>query len=304
MPCRRPVKLARPSCLEPEGNIGTNKEHVKLPAAAGADGLRWRRESVQRLRPSKGMILRVAGSTPSRQRTLTAAMAAPAGSLPKPNGAQPQAGQKWRWMTCLLNMSRGEWRQAVSGSEAIQWTHSGHTRGRGFTGGRRHASIPPMEIHRLEVGFHRLVIGLGLVGAAVGFVTVAPEIGRILDAQEPWMQLAERLWATAARPMFGGLAIGWTIGIVAQWIAAGFIFGDRRTEADRRRERQYAISGLMIGAGIIVGANLGSTFLRFLFGDLGALGAPALELVGGIAGALAGAFLGAFAASLLLPKPR
>ncbi len=81
---------ARPTLTPGAGrNIGTNKEHVKLP--------------VHRLRPSKGMILRVAGSTRSRQRTLTAAMAAPAGSLPKPNGAQPQAGQKWCWMTCLLN---------------------------------------------------------------------------------------------------------------------------------------------------------------------------------------------------------
>src|SRR5713226_116241 len=59
---------------------------------------------VQRLRPSTFTILSTDGSTPSRQRALTAALAAPDASTPKPNGAQPHLGQKWCLMTCLLNV--------------------------------------------------------------------------------------------------------------------------------------------------------------------------------------------------------
>src|SRR6266536_2133452 len=48
-----------------------------------------------RLRPSTGTRLTVVSSTPSRQRTLIAAVAAPEGPTPVANGAHPQMGQKW-----------------------------------------------------------------------------------------------------------------------------------------------------------------------------------------------------------------
>src|SRR5690625_113385 len=49
----------------------------------------------QRLRPSTCLILSESRSTPSRQRTLTAAISLPCPSLPRANGEQPHSGQKW-----------------------------------------------------------------------------------------------------------------------------------------------------------------------------------------------------------------
>ena len=60
--------------------------------------------SPQKLRPSTGTRLSSASSTPSRQRTLIAAIALPSGAWPSPNGAQPQVGQKRCSMTCLLKV--------------------------------------------------------------------------------------------------------------------------------------------------------------------------------------------------------
>jgi len=79
-----------PRCQRPHRKVYEQNTNMSIHPSAHPRV----RVPAQRLRPSKGMILRVAGSTPSRQRTLTAAMALPAGSVPKPNGAQPQAGQK------------------------------------------------------------------------------------------------------------------------------------------------------------------------------------------------------------------
>ena len=73
------------------------RQHVRCKDLLGATVF-------HRLRPSNGIRLRVERSTLSRQRTLTAAVAAPDGSTPKPKGAHPQSEQKWCLMTCLLKV--------------------------------------------------------------------------------------------------------------------------------------------------------------------------------------------------------
>ncbi len=53
--------------------------------------------------PSTCTTLSVARSTPSRQRTLTAAVGAPSGPTPSLNGAMPQVAQKWWAIFIVLN---------------------------------------------------------------------------------------------------------------------------------------------------------------------------------------------------------
>jgi hypothetical protein len=57
-------------------------------------GCRVRRASSQNERPSTATFLSEGRSTPSSERTLTAAVAAPDRSLPNPKGAQPHFAQK------------------------------------------------------------------------------------------------------------------------------------------------------------------------------------------------------------------
>src|SRR4051812_32081752 len=61
-------------------------------------------QSRQMLRPSYATRFSSARSTPSRQRTLIAAIELPLRSVPMPKGAAPQAGQNACAMWCLLNM--------------------------------------------------------------------------------------------------------------------------------------------------------------------------------------------------------
>lgn len=124
-----------------------------------------------------------------------------------------------------------------------------------------------------------------------------------MEADLTWAQLARQLASTAIRPVFGGIFLGWVVGIVAQWVAAGFIYGNRITEAERSRERRRTLVDLVTYGGIALGAYGMGTLLASWLGDQGLLGSV---IVGGgyIFGGVVGGFIGVFAASILGPKSR